>query len=102
MSHFEQTAISNEHKLLKYYTDKANYQQQEQTVQRQFVNLSLSEIASNISATIISIIDELFDPRLKKDYEGLVTIFFKDDRMIYLGITVIILALATMLITLEH
>jgi len=92
-SDVEENAIKNENKLLNYYTDKANYDQEQAETGKRIVHLSLLEIAQNISTTIIAIINELVDPTVKKDTNGLLEIFFKGDRMIYIGITALLVAL---------
>lgn len=95
---FEQSAIENEQRHLKYYTSNANQDQQETVVQRRIINLSLIEIATNISTTFINIINDLMDDQIPKDVTGLITIFFQGDRMVYLGIIVLIVALAIYII----
>lgn len=88
MSNVEQEAISKEHSKLKYFSSKTNSDIVKDTEDNLLINLSLRKIAANISKTIISIINELLDPENKR---SVVEIFFTGDRMMYLGIVLIIL-----------
>lgn len=97
-SNFEQIAIDNEHKTLQYMTDKENTLRSKQTVHQQFINLSLLEIANGISMTIISIINELLDSSKPKELNDIIEIFFKDDRMIYVGLTIFLFTLGLYII----
>ena len=97
-TNFTQQSRQNEEKMLKYYTDKANYEATQQQENQQIINLSLVEIAAKISQTAIAVINELVDPEKPKDLNGLITILFKEDRMVYIGITVILLSLGVYLI----
>lgn len=91
-SNFEQQALDREDKTLKYYTDKAN-SNQDSDVQHQYIlNLSLSEIAANISVTFIAVINDLVNPSTRKDLNGLLNIFFKENRMIYIGLTILLIS----------
>jgi len=91
-SQVELNAQENENKLLKYYSDEADYENQKQQHDSRFINLSLVEIARNISNTIITVINELLDSKTEKTPENLIKIFFSGDRMIYLGLTILIVA----------
>ena len=81
-TNFTQQSRQNEEKMLKYYTDKANYESEKQQDNQQIINLSLAEIATKISQTVIAVINELVDPEKPKDLNGLLTILFKGDRMV--------------------
>ena len=89
-TNYEQTAINNENAYLKYYTDKTNSEQQAQTEGELFINLSLRSIVTKISETIISVLNDLLEPK-SKGLTEYVMIFFKGDRMIYLGVTIMLI-----------
>lgn len=95
---YEERALENEGALLKYYSNKANYDQNETHEDRKLINLSLAEIAANISNTIITIINELLDPEKNNSFRSVLEIFFKGDRMIYLGIVIIIVSVMSLMI----
>lgn len=94
MSNFEKNAIDKENQTLKYYTSKSNIEQTTDAENKQIFNMSLSSIAANISVTIISIINELLDP----NRQGIVQIFFKEDRMVYIGLTILLVSLGLYII----
>jgi len=91
-SNFEQQALKHESANLKYYTSKANEEQEQERENKYITNLSLTEIASNISLTFILIINELLDSNITKDTNSVINIFFKDNRMLYIGLTVLLVA----------
>ena len=95
---YEERALKNEGALLKYYSNKASYDQNESHEDRKLINLSLAEIAANISDTIITIINELLDPEKNSSLRSIVEIFFKGDRMIYLGMIIIAVSIMSLMI----
>ena len=98
MSSYHENAEAHELESLKHLADKKNQEQEKDIEHKLFVNLSLREIMSNMSTTIIMIINELLDPKIKKSSSNLITIFFQDDRMIYLGLFVALIGLGIYLI----
>ena len=98
MSSYQEEAKVHESVTLRHLSNKKNQEQELDIEHKLFVNLSLREIMSNMSATIIVIINELLDPRIKKSPSNLITIFFQDDRMIYLGLFVALSGLGIYLI----
>lgn len=97
-SNFEKASIDNENKNLQYLTAKENAEQSRQIVHRQFINLSLLEIANNISTTFISIINELLDSSKPKGMNDMLEVFFVGDRMIYVGLSVFLFTLGLYII----
>ena len=98
MSHYQEQAIIHEENSLKHMSQETNESHDTDIKDKLFVNLSLKEIISNMSATIITIINELLDPKLKKTPENLLVIFFQDDRMIYLGLFIVFIGLGLYII----
>lgn len=91
-TNFEKQALDREDRKIKYYTDKTNNEQERSTQHQYILNLSLSEIAANISLTFIAVINDLVNPAISKDRNGLLTIFFKETRMIYIGLTILLVS----------
>ena len=69
---------------------------------QRFYNLSLKEILNNLSLTLIKIINEtsIYMEKSDRTTKELIDIFTKDDRMIYVGILLIILSLGIFFIIL--
>ena len=98
MSSYQEDAKAHESATLKHLSSRQEQEQEQDVEHELFINLSLREIMSNMSATIIVIINELLDPRIKKSTSNLIVIFFQDDRMIYLGLFVALVAIGIYLI----
>ena len=85
-------AKENEEKQLKYYTAVENKKIQDIDTSHEFGNLSINEIAGNISKTFNNILDDLLELKSKKNkkkrslYNEIMHIFVRDDRLLYLGI----------------
>jgi hypothetical protein len=83
-------AKENEQKQLKYYTDVANKNIEENEQWHEFTKLSISEIAINISKTFNAVLEEVLALKPAKTYLGMlheiIIIIVKEDRLIYLGI----------------
>ena len=97
MTDFEKRAIVEEEKQLKYYSVKADNEQTNITEKKLLLNMSIIEIMGNISQTIIDILNELCDIQ-HLTIKEIIIIFFKDDRMIYLGLVAIFISLSLYLI----
>lgn len=102
MTEFEVKSLEEQRKHLKYFSDKTNEDLNQQQEQHIFTNLSISQIFINLSNTIISIINELTNITKDTSLDDLVYIFIKDDRLIYLGILAIIIALGLYLLDITN
>lgn len=71
----------------------ANEKENEKHENKLFVNLSIKEIFYNLIDTIIDILNELLDLPEKRDINNYLEIFFQKDRMIYVGIFLIIISI---------
>ncbi len=98
MNDYQNQAIENEEEHLNFKSFEENLKHEKSNSDSLFINQSLSQILSNISATIIVVITELLDPKVHKTPSNIMTILFKDDRMIYLGIVILIISLAVYVI----
>lgn len=88
---YEQHVESNEYHKLRYYTEKANLKREEYTEDNLFINLSLREILGKLSSTFIDILTELTTVKITS-IKDIVIIFFTGDRMIYIGLMLLIIA----------
>jgi hypothetical protein len=85
-------AKENEEKQLKYYTVVENKKIEDLDTSHEFGNLSITEIARNISKTFNSVLDDLImlkNKNIKKKTSMMNEVFviiIKEDRLIYLGI----------------
>lgn len=98
LNEYEVKAMEDQQRRLKYFTDTTNEELQQKYEQDVFINLSLVNLFSKLSMTIISIINELLEIDKDTQFNDFVLIFVKDDRLIYLGMLFIMISLAIYLI----
>lgn len=94
LTQYEVDAMREEQRRLTYYSDKTNEELYETQDQELFINLSLVSLFRNLSTTIIAIINELLEINENTQFNDIVLIFVKRDRLIYLGMLAIIIALS--------
>ena len=92
-TNYQKEAILQEKNHLKYYTEQANAEVVQQQEDNRFINLSIKQILMNLSATLIAILNESLDSKNHRDIGSFITIFFKEDRMIYIGILLLLIAI---------
>jgi glutamyl-tRNA reductase len=73
--------------------EKATELLKEKKDQENIINLSLKDIYYNLIHTIYDILNEVLDIGNNRDINTYLNIFFKKDRMIYIGIICIIVAI---------
>lgn len=95
-----QNAESLEDRRLNYYSLQSNQELMEERKQKTFFQMSLIEIYNKLSSTLITILTELTDIIQTSKMENkfptvkeVVDIFVQDDRLIYIGITLIFLTM---------
>jgi len=98
LNEFEIKSMEEQQRRLKYFTDTTNDQQQQEQEQQLFINLSLVDIFSKLSSTMISIINELVDINKETQLNDIIYIFIKEDRLVYIGLLFIIVSIAIYLI----
>lgn len=98
LNEFEIKAMEDQQRRLTYFTDTTNQEQQKEQEQQVFTNLSLVEILSKLSTTIIQIINELLQITQQTQFSEIIYIFVKQDRLIYIGLLLMIIAIAMYLI----
>ncbi len=91
---FEVASLQDEQRRLTFYTDKTNEELHQVQEQELFINLSLTKLFQNLSATIIAIINELLEINQDSRFDDILLIFVKNDRLVYLGLLLIIISLA--------
>ena len=82
---YEARVMEAEGRALKYYTDISNRRAQAEEQEKLITNMSITAILQQISATIIAIINDLSSGNVKTAGD-LALVFFRDNRMMYLGI----------------
>lgn len=86
---------------LKVLTDKANQKQTEKSIKERFYNLSLRQIVENLIDTVSNVMDDIITFKWSGKpggFEGIMQIFTKDDRLIYLGIIIMIFSILVIMI----
>ena len=94
---YEARVMEAEGRTLKYYTDIANRRSQREEEERLITNMSLTMILDNIAKTIIAIINDLVSGSVTTPAE-LFTVFFRDNRMMYIGFVLMFIAFSIYLI----
>jgi len=81
--------------------DQVNYENKQNKKLKRVYNLSVVDIAKKIAKTYLGILDDLtFFTKMKdKTYNDLITIFIKNERLVYIGISLILVAFIVFLIT---
>jgi hypothetical protein len=102
MTDFEIKSMEDQQRKLDYFTDTTNEELQQQQEQELFTNLSLSTIFSKLAITIITIINELLAITKNTSFSEIVYIFVRDDRLIYLGLLLIMISLAVYLLDITN
>ncbi len=81
--------MEHEGRRLHYLTEVSNRKETVEVDKQLFINQSISQILRSISQTIIDIINE-FVAGEAKDFRSAVTTLFRGNRMIYIGIVVVL------------
>ena len=97
MTDFEKNAVINEYKKTKYLSAIGNTEQIVMEEHKMFYNQSIVEIMKKLSDAIIGILTELTDKSLEKTRINVIKIFTKEDRLIYIGIFLLIIAICIFL-----
>lgn len=95
---FERKVINAENQKLTYYTEKANKAAAEQKTENLFINLSVKEILSNLSAAFVGILNDLMTPETPLSVSTVLHILTKEDRLIYVGLVLLFVAFSIYLI----
>jgi hypothetical protein len=98
LTQYEIDSMKEEHRRLSYYSDKTNEELITAQDQELFINLSIVSLFQNLSKTIISIINELLEINQDTRLNDIILIFVKGDRLIYLGILLVMIAIAIFII----
>lgn len=98
LNDYEIKALEDQQRKLTYFTDTTNSERQIKQEKEIFVNLSLVDLFSKLSTTIIAIINELLGITKDTQFNDILYIFVKEDRLIYIGLLLMIIALCIYLI----
>ena len=79
-------------------TKEANEKEQQEFEERKFYNLSLKEIGWRISDSWHDIIDDMLHFNFQDGPRGFIEIFLHADRLIYIGVTLMLFTIAALLI----
>jgi hypothetical protein len=93
MTDFEFTSMESQRKKLQYFTDKTNEESKQEQDSKIFINLSLVQLLSHMSSTIIDILNDLTNMEHNIAISEIIYIFVQKDRLIYIGILIVIISL---------
>ena len=88
---YERLVHKNEEQQLAYYSEKANIEMENNEDGKLFLNMSIRDILKGVSLTFIDVINDLVSGKAKNS-KDLIKILFKSDRMIYVGVLIILIA----------
>lgn len=94
---FEQRVLKGEEEQLRYYAEKSNQQQQQHTEDQLLLNLSIRQILMNWSQTFVDILTDLATGQATGP-RSLIKILVRGDRMIYVGLTLVLIAFSMYLV----
>lgn len=98
LTQFEIDTLTEHERRLKYYTAEANKENKVKEEKNLFINLSIVQIFHNLSQVIISILNELMLINKDTPKSEIFLIFVKNDRLIYLGLLVVLIGLGMYII----
>jgi hypothetical protein len=97
---FEKKVLSTEKDKITYYTEKARAESTQTYEEQLFINLSIRKIFENISKTFVGIMNEFLTPANgKPDY---IAILSREDRLIYLGIIILLIGFGIYLVDITN
>jgi hypothetical protein len=94
LTQYELETLKEEHRRLHYFSDKTNEELMQTQEEELFFNLSLVNLFRNLSLTMIAIINELLEITQETQLNDIILIFVKKDRLIYIGLLLIMIAFA--------
>lgn len=94
---YEREVIEQEGKKLEYYTERANEKREDTAEGMLFIHMSLQEILTKLSTTIINIINEISEGKANT-LNGFMMVLFAGDRMIYVGLVILFLSFSIYII----
>jgi hypothetical protein len=90
---YQRAVEKNENDRLTYYSKRSNMDRGVHETEKLFVNMSLIQIIRGVSQTLIGIINEIVSGEIRSANQLLVTLF-RADRMMYIGILLVMVAFA--------
>ena len=83
---------------LKDLSQTANEKTTARFHKEKFYNMSFTQIANKISNTVSDVLNDLLKYKLSQGFDDFVQIFGSEDRLIYLGMIIVVFSLIVMLI----
>ena len=102
LTQYEIDTLSTEQRRLKYFSDKTNDENNEKTQKETFINLSIVEIFRRLSQVIIAIINDLIIVNKNTPKSEIILIFTKQDRLIYIGLLILIICLSMYIVDITN
>jgi hypothetical protein len=95
LNDYEKYKLNEEYNKLYTNSNIANNEINEKKYNERFYNLSLKDIFNNLIKTLVDILNELsnYIENKNKDKRELLEIFIKEQRLIYVGVFLIIISL---------
>jgi len=94
---YEQRVLKGEGEQLRYYAEKSNYNQKEHTEGLLLINMSLKQILMKWSQTFVDILTDLATGHVT-GVRSLIDTLVREDRMIYVGLTLVMIAFSMYLV----
>lgn len=94
---YSQRVLHTEKQQLTYLTERTNTEDLRMEKDTLFLNLSIYQIVSNMSTAFVQILDDIVTGNWS-GMRGLLAVFFKGDRMIYVGLVLLFIAFSINLI----
>ena len=98
---FEKNMINQQYDKLNFNSINDSYNLEKKKEGERIYNLSLLDIAKNTSKTVMEIMNDIsvLIEKNNRNYNDYVEVIIKGDRMIYVGVMLIVLALAIFFIS---
>lgn len=91
----EISSIEDQQRRLNYFAETA---EKENTNENVFVNLSIKDLLRNFAQTMIHIINELLEINRNTTFNDILLIFIKNDRLISVGLLMVMIGLSIYII----
>jgi len=95
--HYERKVIEQEGEKLRYYTEIGQIKRNKEEEDQMFMNLSIRELLRNTSFVFIAILNDIVSGEIKT-FKDFISVFFKGNRMAYIGIIIVFIAFSVYII----
>ena len=103
-SQYQKEKMNEEYSKLNFNSNAENIRRNEEKMNERFYNLSLKKLFKNASNSYIKILNELslLFNRKNVTFNEVITIFVAKDRLVYIGLLFVILAICFSFITITN